>query len=183
MIQGLALVLLLATAPGRQDPLAATRAELDGLAARIEQLKARQLEGENVRRELERLLVRAQELAGRIEASLELDEPLPIAPVPSAEELRERADAARDEADRLATVLHVTEARMAQLRREARLGQQLGVTGVAVQPGAEPDRAHLLRKLAADRLELSRRMHAALAEAARLDAEADAIETERVKRR
>jgi hypothetical protein len=182
MIQGFALVLLLATAPGRQDPLAATRAELDGLAARIEQLKARQLEGENVRRELERLLVRAQELAGRIEASLELDEPLPIAAVPSAEELRERADAARDEADRLAAMIHLAEARMTQLRREARLAQ-LGVTGVAVQPHAEPDRAHLLRQLAADRLELSRRMHAALAEAARLDAEADAIETERVKRR
>jgi hypothetical protein len=182
MIQGLALVLLLAAAPGRQDPLAATRAELDGLAARIERLKARQLEGENVRRELERLLVRAQELAGRIESSLELDAPLPIAPVPSADELRERADAARDEADRLAAMLHVTEARMAQLRREAHVAH-VGVTGVAVQASAaEPDRARLLRQLAAERLELSRRMHVALAEAARLDAEADAIETERVRR-
>jgi len=182
MIQGVALALLLATT-GRPDPLAATRAELDGLAARIEQLKARELEGQNVRRELERLLVRAQELAGRIEASLELDAPLPIAPVPSAEELRERADAARDEADRLVAMLHIADMRMAQLRHEARIPHPSSV-GVPVSAGAmaEPDRARLLRQVAAERLELSRRMHVALAEAARLDAEADAIETERARR-
>ncbi len=182
MIQGFVLALLLA-ANGRPDSLAATRAELDGLATRIERLKARQLEGENVRRELERLLVRAQELAGRIEASLELDAPLPIAPVPSADELRERADAARDEADRLAAMLHVAEMRLAQLRREARPPQHPPTLGVAVSASAgEPDRARLMRQLGAERQELSRRMHAALAEAARLDAEADAIETERARR-
>jgi hypothetical protein len=181
MIQGVALALLLAVT-GRPDPLAATRAELDGLASRIEHLKERQLEGENVRRELERLLVRAQELAGRIEASLELDAPLPIAPVPSTDELRERADAARDEADRLAAMLHVADMRMAQLRREARV-QRPSTMGVAVGASAEPDRVRLMRQLAAERLELSRRMHAALAEAARLSAEADAIETERGPRR
>ncbi len=173
MMQGLALALLLAATGPRS--LDATRAELDTIATRIERLKERELGGENVRRELERLLVRAQELAARIEASLSLDAPLPNAPVPSADELRERADAARDEADRLAAALHLAEVRISAIRRDARLPH------VGVAMGAEPDldRARLLRQILADRAELVRRMHAALAEAARLDAEADAIETER----
>ena len=62
MFEGLALALLLCAPTASLD---AHRAELDDLAGRIQQLKLRQIHGENVRRELERLLVRAQELAAR----------------------------------------------------------------------------------------------------------------------
>jgi hypothetical protein len=174
MISGYALAFLLAAHPG---PLDGTRAELDAIAVRIEHLKQRQLGGENVRRELERLLVRAQELASRIEASLQLDQPLPNAPVPTADDLRERADVARDEADRLAAAMRLTEVRIAAIRREARLAH-IGIA-VADAPTAPMDRERLLRQLLAQRVELSRRMHLAIAEAARLDAEAAAIETDR----
>src|SRR5512142_2079930 len=94
-----ALALLLAAAPV-VDP---TRAELDVVAARIEQLKARKLAGEDVTLELERLLVRAQDLVQRIERARRLETVPPAAvPGPSPEELRERADAVRDERDRVA---------------------------------------------------------------------------------
>jgi hypothetical protein len=166
------LTLLLSAGP---PELAPTRAELDTIATRIATLKARQLEGENVRRELERLLVRAQELASEIESSLDLDGPLPVASVPSADELRERADAARDEADRLAAAIHVIDIRMATLRHElqmARMGAGLG--GLP-----DPERHRRLRLLAEDRVVLGTRLRVAVAEASRLDAEANAIEGER----
>ncbi len=172
MISGCALAFLLAAHPGQLD---GTRAELDAIAVRIERLKQRQLGGENVRRELEHLLVRAQELASRIEASLQLDQPLPNAPVPSADDLRERADAARDEADRLAVAMHLTDARIATLRRDARLSH----IGVSVSDLPAPDRERLIHQLLAQRAELLRRMHVAISEATRLESEAAAIETEK----
>jgi hypothetical protein len=172
----LLLALLLAASPpgpGR-DP----RTELDATAVRIERLKARQLSGEDVHRELEALLVRAQELAARIEATLELNAPVPVAPVPTSDDLRERADAARDDADRLASVAQSIEARMAAIRREPRDLRNIAIGA----PPPEMDRERRLHALALERAHVLHRMHAALREASRLDAEASAIETDRKRR-
>jgi hypothetical protein len=120
MFEGIALALLLCAPTASLD---AHRAELDLLAGRIQQLKLRQLHGDNVRRELERLLVRAQELAGAIEAELDRGGALPIALPPSPDELRERADAARDEADRLAAAIHALEIRITTVSNELHMAQ------------------------------------------------------------
>jgi hypothetical protein len=172
MFEGLALALLLCAPTASLD---AHRAELDDLAGRIQLLKLRQIHGENVRRELERLLVRAQELAGAIESELNHDGALPIALPPSPEELRERADAARDEADRLAAVIHALEIRITTASNELRMAQ----FGAAMATPHDPERIRRLRLLVEQRQLLSRRLAAALAEAARLDAEAKVIEGER----
>lgn len=113
-----ALVLLLAAEP-TVDP---ARAELDRVAARIEQLKARKLAGEDVTLELERLLVRAQDLVQRIERARRADG-APTASVagPPPEELRERADALRDERDRIVGELRELDARIELVRRERRV--------------------------------------------------------------
>jgi hypothetical protein len=113
-----ALALLLAADPV-VDP---TRAELDQVASRIERLKGRRLAGEDVTQELERLLAHAQELAQRIERARR------GVAVPSRgdhglppEELRERADALRDESDRIAIRLRELDARIDVVRRERRV--------------------------------------------------------------
>jgi hypothetical protein len=173
MFQGIALALLLCAPSPSLD---AHRAELDNLAGRIQELKLRQIHGENVRRELERLLVRAQELAGSIEAELHHAGALPLALPPSPDELRERADAARDEGDRLAAAIHALEIRITTASNElhmARFGAALST------PHPDAERHRRLRVLVEQRQLLSRRLAAALAEAARLEAEAKAIEGER----
>lgn len=114
----LALALLLAADPV-VDP---ARAELDRLASRIERLKLRQLSGEEVTPELERLLVRAQELAQRIEQERRgAGVPPAGTPGPSPEELRERADALRDESDRIGLQLRELDAKIDAARRERRV--------------------------------------------------------------
>ena len=114
-----ALALLLAAEPV-VDP---ARAELDRVASRIERLKARRLMGEDVTLELERLLVHAQELAQRIERSRGGSPPSSSAPAPgpSPEELIERADALRDESDRIAIQLRELDRRIDAVRRERRV--------------------------------------------------------------
>jgi hypothetical protein len=113
-----ALALLLAASP----PADPTRAELDQVAARIEQLKARKLAGEDVTLELERLLVRAQDLVQRIERARRLESAPPAAEAgPSPEELRERADALRDERDRVAMDIRELDTRIDAVRRERRV--------------------------------------------------------------
>src|SRR5512138_1061902 len=112
------LALLLAAEPV-VDP---ARAELDVVAARIERLKARKLAGQDVTLELERLLVRAQDLVEQIERTRRLDgTPTPVEAGPTPEELRERADALRDEADRSAIDLRELDARIVAVRRERRV--------------------------------------------------------------
>jgi hypothetical protein len=172
MFEGIALALLLCAPTASLD---AHRAELDDLAGRIQQLKLRQLHGDNVRRELERLLVRAQELAGAIEAELDHDGALPIALPPSPDELRERADAARDEADRLAAAIHALEIRITTVSNELHMAQ----FGAAMATPRDAERHMRLRALAEQRQLLSRRLAAALSEAARLEREAKIIEGER----
>jgi len=113
-----ALVLLLSAEPVA-DP---ARAELDRVAVRIEQLKAQRLTGDDVALELERLLIRAAELAHSIERSRR-GEPIPAVTKagPAPEELRERADALRDERDRIAFQLKELDAHVAEVRRERRV--------------------------------------------------------------
>src|SRR5512138_399767 len=113
-----ALALLLAVSP----PVDPTRAELDRVAARIEHLKARQLAGDDVTLELERLLVRAQDLVQRIERARRSEAVPPAADAgPSPEELRERADALRDEHDRIAMDLRELDVRIDAVRKERRV--------------------------------------------------------------
>ena len=107
MVFGVPLLLLLVAGAPAWD----ARAELNAVAGRIEQLKARHLAGENVGRQLVAELVHAQDLVAEIERR-EARAPMP-APAP-ASELRERADALHDEADRIAAALGALEARIVQ---------------------------------------------------------------------
>ncbi len=174
MLPSIALALVLQQSAPSAD---AARAELETLAARIEVLKARQLDGADVERELERLLVRAQEVA----ASLERAEPPPVPTqaTPGAEELRERADALHDDADRLAGVVAALDVKIADARRA------LGGTGgrfdtAALSSGAQggPELARL-QALIQERGRAAERLAALRAEAAAMEEEARAREGER----
>ena len=104
--------------------------------------------------------------------------PVPIALPPSADELRERADAARDEGDRLAAAIHALEIRITTASNELRMSR-FGAAMATPAPFDDAERHRRLRALLEQRALLSRRLAAALAEAARLDAEAKAIDGER----
>ncbi|HYG66976.1 MAG TPA: hypothetical protein VD838_04930 [Anaeromyxobacteraceae bacterium] len=110
------LAVLLATSPG---PANAARAELEGVAQRIAHLKERRLAGEPVDEELTRLLVRAQELAAAIERTSP-PRRSGAAPGLPPEELRERADAARDEADRVWAQIEEIDRTLEDVDRERR---------------------------------------------------------------
>jgi hypothetical protein len=113
-----ALALLLAADPV-VDP---ERAELDRVAVRIERLKERQRTGDEVGAELERLLVRAEELAQRIERRRRGERVRGASPVgPDPQELRERADALRDERDRVAARMAELDVQISAVRRERRV--------------------------------------------------------------
>ncbi len=168
MLAGPILLLLLATNEVA-DPAApgGVGAELERCAERIEELKARQEAG----RELDRLLRRAEELAAELERTAADLPSVPAAPPP--EELRERADAARDEADRLAAEIAAVDVRIQDSRRSR------GESGGAVERaalGTAPAGADRLRVLLAERAALAERRVQAEREAARLDAEARAAE-------
>jgi hypothetical protein len=143
-------------------------AELDACARRIEVLKARQEGG----RELERLLRRAQELAAEIDADLAA--PSAASSGPSPEELRERADAARDEADRLAAEIHALDIRIDDARRAQ--GPTGGAVTRATLGGTAASGDHL-RVLLVRRAHLGARRLRAESEAARLEAEARLAES------
>jgi hypothetical protein len=175
--------LALALAAG--DPaVESARAELSAVAVRIEQLKVLRLHGHAVGRELERLLVRAQELAVEIDRRSSEPAPAPDA-APSAEELRERADALRDEADRLAGVLTDVDVRIAKLRRPAApSGRNVAAvtpmhhatatpTGSGGAPSLEDEQ---LRQLVGQRQLLAARLAGVRAEIAEVEAEAAAAE-------
>ena len=174
-----ALLLLLTSNDPASDE-ASARAELEVCAARIEELKAHHEFGG----ELHRLLRRSQELASQLEnISAEAGPRDEVEATPSAEELRERADAARDEADRLAADIAALDVRIADARR----GQADGVMGVAsaalgpaaVHPLGPGDR---VRRLLAERTALSERRRQAEDEAARLEAAARAADRAELER-
>jgi hypothetical protein len=171
MLPGLTLALLLAAPPETGD----ARAELDACAERIEELKARRRAGEAAGRELERLLVRAQELA--LELARTRAE-LPTSPAtPSPEELRERADAARDEVDRLSAEIALLDVKIGDARvvaSDATVSR--AVLGGRAAPSIDERR---LRELQLQRAWLAQRRAAAEGAAARLEAEARAVEAVR----
>lgn len=190
MASGLPLVLLLSLGA----PQSPARAELDAVATRIEQLKARHAAGEDVGRELLRLLVRAQELAVQIDSE-EGRAPLPPPAIAPAGELRERADALHDEADRIAGALVQLEARIAHAHRAMishppelspaprALGgpvvarnAALSPSGAVVQaPARQAEEAHI-RALMQERARLVVMLAQVRAQAAALEAEAQAAE-------
>ena len=174
-----ALLLLLTSNDPASDE-ASARAELEVCAARIEELKAHHEFGG----ELHRLLRRSQELAGRLEhaAAVEGGPRDEVEATPSAEELRERADAARDEADRLAADIAALDVRIGDARR----GQADGATVAraalgppAVHPLGPGDR---VRRLLAERTALSERRRQAEGEAAQLEAAARAADRAELER-
>jgi hypothetical protein len=160
------LALLLASGGPSQAASDAARAELEACAVRIEELKARGETGA----ELERLLWRSAELASKLEGARA--DAGPAASVPGADELRERADAARDEADRLAAELAAVDVKLQDARRGDDSVQRAAVGGAP--SGAEAR----IRALHATRAELAARRARALAEADRLEHEAKAAEYE-----
>lgn len=185
MVPAACLVLLLAGSPDA-DP-ADARAELDACAARIEELKARRRAGQAAERELERLLVRAQELALELErARAGLPQPAgPLAleraepPPPSPEELRERADAARDEADRLAAEIAELDVKLGDARRMARAESDPTMARAALGSGPAGATAARVRELHLRRAALAHRRAAAEHAAAKFEAAAQAAEAER----
>jgi hypothetical protein len=177
MIPALCLALLLAGPPGAGEDLDA-RAELDACAARIEELKAQRRAGQAVERELDRLLVRAQDLAIELERT-RAELPAPAAqPQPSPEELRERADAARDEADRLSTAIAELDVKLGDARRKWDATTAHAAFGV-VPAAPAPIEHHRLLELQLRRAHLALRRAAAQAAAAKLEADAKAAEADR----
>jgi len=152
----------------------AAQAELSAVAVRIEQLKARYATGDgSVVPELHQQLVRAQELAQAIEATSAL--PPPSGDAPTAEELRERADADRDEADRLRRAIERIETRMAELQFGPR-APEANLTSTAPARASEVPAMERLAMLEAQRNGLLHRLAIALAEAEHLEAEARKLE-------
>ncbi|HEX9053062.1 MAG TPA: hypothetical protein VF841_21215 [Anaeromyxobacter sp.] len=177
MIRAVCLALALAGPPGGADADVDARAELDACAARIEELKARRRAGQAAERELERLLVRAQELAIELERTrAELPVAPPSATSPSPEELRERADAARDEADRLSAEIAELDVKLGDARRNSDSATAGAALGIAP---ASPSALARIRELQLRRHALAERRAAAESDAARLEAEARAADSVR----
>jgi hypothetical protein len=162
-------LLLFAADPGELHASAAAAAELERCAARIELLKSRHQTG----RELDRLLRRAQELEAALErAAADLPPPIPAAPSP--EELRERADAARDTVDRISAEIAALDVRIEDARRgRAEMGT---FARAGLGTGTIPTGGERLRALLTARAALVEQRAQAVAEAARFDAEARAAE-------
>jgi hypothetical protein len=174
VLSGITLALLLAGGPDSDSGEA--RKELDVCAEQIERLKAQRRAGELARRELERLLVRAQELAAELERTRRQQLPLGPPPDPSPEELREIADAARDEADRLAAEIAELDVKLGDVRRAAAPEQGAVSNAVLGGASASPAAAERLRELTDRRAALARRRALAEGAAARYEAEARAAE-------
>jgi hypothetical protein len=171
MLAGSLLLLLLASKDTAVLPPSKAHAELEVCAERIEELKARGGRGA----ELDRLLRRAQELAAELERA-GADLPAPPHAGPSPEELRERADVARDEADRLAAEMAALDVKIQDAHRtraDPDAGLQRAALGTAAIRASPHHRLHVL---AAQRAALSEKRARAEAEAARLEAEARAAE-------
>jgi hypothetical protein len=171
MLAGHVLLLVLSAADPAEAHPSKARAELDACAERIEVMKARSERGA----ELDRLLRRAQELAAELERT-SADAP-PLHPQgPSPEELRERADADRDEADRLAAEIAAVDVRIQDARR-SRGDLEPALQRAALGPPAGPQSGgDRVRVLQAERAALAERRARAEAEAARLEAEAHSAE-------
>jgi len=196
MLAPVLLAALLASGPS--PDAGALRHELYDLAGRIEALKERRLAGEDVEGQLEPLLVRSQELA----AELERLRPEASAPPPAgsseesarerADDLVERANLLRDEADRLRRRCAVLDARILIALRNAtsapaQAGGEAPATspawaasaGDGAAPASTPGRRSLVTAIAPlvdQRMQLGIRARMLEAQAARLELEAQALE-------
>jgi len=143
----LGILALLAAPPARAAGEAgpeAARAELSELAPRIERMKQEVAAGRLRAAELEPLLARAQALAAGIEAAMRAAPRLAApSPAPDAQELREQADALRDQADKAAAALAGVERQLEALARRAHLAERLEALGASSDLLAEgvPGRA------------------------------------------
>jgi hypothetical protein len=189
MLPQLLALALLAAGPDAQ----ALRRELDAVAGRIEQLKARRLAGESVQGELNALLVRSQELAEELEhASPHASPAAPQAEeereVEQAAQLRDRASTLRDQADRLAHRVALLEGRIAAVLRSATAPRP---AGRAREPGASyaaltsgnssavpAPTTPALATLVEQRAQLVAQVEQLEREAAALDAQAEELEKE-----
>jgi len=186
---------LIALLSGPPESVQALHEELDAVAARIEELKARRLAGEAVEGELEPLLVRSQELAAELEQGEPAPAPSTTVPPPvraRLDELRGRASFLRREADRLTGNLSALEMRIAaalksiaeppSAQREdpespSGLPGPRPIVSLSGGPMASPVLSRdALASLVNERRLLQARILALLAEAALLDAAADALE-------
>lgn len=171
----LTVVMLLAA--GADADARQARRELEACAARIEALKAQPEAGELARRELDRLLVRAQELAHALERA---GQPVPTLPAaPSPEELRERADAARDEADRLAAEIALLDVKLNDARRQVHADADASFARATLGAAAPSSQLERVRALTIQRAALARRRALAEAAAQRYEADARAAEADR----
>lgn len=186
-------VLLLATLLAAGPDVAALRHELDAVAARIEELKARRQAGESVEGELTALLVRSQDLAEEIERAR--PRPLPPASASAADpqqelvdELRDHAAMLREEAEAVAAELEAVDGEIAEALRGAldpgapaasREGSAATRLQIVTQ-GALPLAGRSdLRWLMERRKLLVASGRALQVQASHLDAAADALERER----
>jgi uncharacterized coiled-coil DUF342 family protein len=191
MIANALLIAVLAVAGPDVDAL---RRELDAVAGRIEQLKEQRLAGEDVEDQLERLLVRSQELAEEIERARP-EPPAVAAPAEGdpgrelADELRERAAALREQAAQLAVEAAQVDWELAQVLRSASEPRassspatllsrepQAMLTPTALQAETSTPAHPELRTLLEKREDLEARMRGLQAKASLLDAAADALE-------
>ncbi|HET6440162.1 MAG TPA: hypothetical protein VFG59_19015 [Anaeromyxobacter sp.] len=168
----------------------ALRRELDSVAARIEQLKARRLAGESVEAELEPLLVRSQELAQVLERAQPEQRAAPEPAEPDsiedrADELHERATALRAQAAELAQLLQVLRERIADAlrsataarRRPSASSQLPRATPASTAPPNESSAGAVdIIGLVQQRIELEIRLRNLLTEAVQLDAAAGELE-------
>lgn len=117
-----ALIIALALALSPADVRAeAARRELADVAARIEAMKAAGVRGGP---EIEKLLARSQALAAELDRAAPRSAPaVPPSVADDPQELRERADALRDEVDRLGTTLSSVDARLREQGRRRRAGR------------------------------------------------------------
>lgn len=182
MLPNLLLIALLSAAPD----VGALRRELDAVAGRIEELKARRQAGQPVEAELEPLLVRSQELVEAIERA----RPPAAATSPAvsdpgralADELRAHAADLRDEADRLAGEVDEVDARVAEARWGgsapplSSLADPLLTPASIVRQGTSAVDDDELARLFERRADLVARIHGLHVRASNLDAAADALE-------
>lgn len=174
MLGPLFLLALLSAGPD----VGALRQELDEVASRIEELKARRRDGEPIEEEaLERLLVRSQELADEIERA----RPKPPAAAPAGDrgcaqvdELREQAAALRDEAASLADEAAEVNAELARALHEEPASSRPASFTSDLQTVLDP--AARIGTLAERRSRLDAQARALEAQASILDAAADALE-------
>jgi len=184
---------LIAVLAGSPDA-SALRRELDAVADRIEQLKARRLAGESVEGELEPLLVRSQELADELGRARPEPPAAPPGAAPGdadrerADELRDQAATLRLQAQHLTGALIALEARIASALRAATDSAPPTsgdpslprATFASTLPGdGEPSDAAARTAIAAlvqQRGRLEARIRALRTEAAMLEAEANMID-------